>query len=206
MREGPQSGAVFPGCRKSSSGLRKCLSASEECRMGLAPHPDPLPAPATRDVNVAGTPARGERESTEHVAPLSIKFAKRAVFQSSWPGSSGHPRLGCRETWMRGTTGSPSTLSAGCPGPRMTVRTAIQRNGKMHQMDWFESLTGFRETGYANTRAKLKVEGGRLHSRVNGKSYGIALEPSRPKSSPRMTSSPACKAAGPRVNILSAGE
>jgi hypothetical protein len=40
-------------------------------------------------------------------------------------------------------------------------------------MDWFESLTGFRETAYEDTRAKLKVEGGRLHSLVNGKSYGI---------------------------------
>jgi hypothetical protein len=44
-------------------------------------------------------------------------------------------------------------------------------------MDWFESLTGFRETGYEDTRAKLKVEGSRLRSVVNGKSYGIgALE------------------------------
>ena len=40
-------------------------------------------------------------------------------------------------------------------------------------MDWFESLTGFRETGYEDTRAKLKAEGSRLHSLVNGKSYGI---------------------------------
>src|SRR5439155_24432243 len=40
-------------------------------------------------------------------------------------------------------------------------------------MDWFEALTGFRETGYEDTRAKLKVEGRRLQSLVNGKSYGI---------------------------------
>jgi hypothetical protein len=40
-------------------------------------------------------------------------------------------------------------------------------------MDWFESLTGFRETAYEDTRTKLKVEGGRLRSVVNGKSYGI---------------------------------
>jgi hypothetical protein len=39
-------------------------------------------------------------------------------------------------------------------------------------MDWFESLTGFRETNYDDTRAKLKVEKGRLQSWVNGKSYG----------------------------------
>ena len=40
-------------------------------------------------------------------------------------------------------------------------------------MDWFESLTGFRETNYDDTLAQLKVEDGRLQSLVNGKSYGI---------------------------------
>ncbi|MET4485255.1 hypothetical protein [Bradyrhizobium sp. LA7.1] len=40
-------------------------------------------------------------------------------------------------------------------------------------MDWFERLTGFRESNYADTRAKLKVEGRELQSLVNGKSYGI---------------------------------
>ena len=40
-------------------------------------------------------------------------------------------------------------------------------------MDWFEKLTGFRETGYEETRARLEVEGGRLRSRINGASYGI---------------------------------
>jgi hypothetical protein len=40
-------------------------------------------------------------------------------------------------------------------------------------MDWFERLTGFRETDYDDTRAKLKVEGSRLQSLIDGKSYGI---------------------------------
>lgn len=40
-------------------------------------------------------------------------------------------------------------------------------------MDWFERLTGFRETGYHETRAKLAVEGQQLKSLVNGRSYGI---------------------------------
>jgi hypothetical protein len=40
-------------------------------------------------------------------------------------------------------------------------------------MDWFEKLTGFRETGYSAARAKLKVEGNRLSSLANGKSYCI---------------------------------
>jgi hypothetical protein len=40
-------------------------------------------------------------------------------------------------------------------------------------MDWFEKLTGFRETGYEEARARLEVEDGRLRSRINGASYGI---------------------------------
>jgi hypothetical protein len=40
-------------------------------------------------------------------------------------------------------------------------------------MDWFERLTGFREVGYNETRDKLGVDGERLRSLVNGKSYGI---------------------------------
>lgn len=44
-------------------------------------------------------------------------------------------------------------------------------------MDWFEKLTGFREAGYEETRARLAVRDGRLFSRINGASYGIgALE------------------------------
>jgi hypothetical protein len=40
-------------------------------------------------------------------------------------------------------------------------------------MDWFEQLTGFREGNYEETRAKLKIDAGRLQSLVNGKSYRI---------------------------------
>lgn len=40
-------------------------------------------------------------------------------------------------------------------------------------MDWFERLTGFRELPWEETRARLELEGDRLHSRVNGRSYGI---------------------------------
>src|SRR5262249_10178571 len=40
-------------------------------------------------------------------------------------------------------------------------------------MDWFEKLTGFREVSYDDTRTKIKIEGRRLQSLINGKSYGI---------------------------------
>ena len=40
-------------------------------------------------------------------------------------------------------------------------------------MDWFERITGFRELDYDATRSKLKAEQSRLHSLVNGQSYGI---------------------------------
>ncbi len=38
-------------------------------------------------------------------------------------------------------------------------------------MDWFERLTGFREIGYEQTRARLEVGDGLLRSRVNQASY-----------------------------------
>jgi hypothetical protein len=40
-------------------------------------------------------------------------------------------------------------------------------------MDWFEKLFGFREGDYEFTRQQFEVEGSRLRSRVNGRSYGI---------------------------------
>lgn len=42
-------------------------------------------------------------------------------------------------------------------------------------MDWFERLTGFVETDYASTRAKLKVRSGKLTSLVSGMSYRTGL-------------------------------
>lgn len=40
-------------------------------------------------------------------------------------------------------------------------------------MDWFERLTGFREMAYGETRDRLAVDGQRLTSLVNGKSFAI---------------------------------
>jgi hypothetical protein len=40
-------------------------------------------------------------------------------------------------------------------------------------VDWFEKLTGFKETTYEETRAQLEIEGSRLRSRVNGASYRV---------------------------------
>lgn len=40
-------------------------------------------------------------------------------------------------------------------------------------MDWFERLTGFAETTYEETRARLAVEGGCLVSRVNGSRHRV---------------------------------
>jgi protein-tyrosine phosphatase len=50
---------------------------------------------------------------------------------------------------------------------------ALGGDRKERPMDWFEQLTGFREKGYEDTRAKLEVEGRRLRSKVSGKSYGV---------------------------------
>jgi hypothetical protein len=38
-------------------------------------------------------------------------------------------------------------------------------------MDWFERLTGFRETSYEHTRANLELTGATLRSRVNGRAF-----------------------------------
>lgn len=40
-------------------------------------------------------------------------------------------------------------------------------------MDWFERLTGFREGGYAQTRARLRVEDGRLYSDATNRSWAV---------------------------------
>lgn len=39
--------------------------------------------------------------------------------------------------------------------------------------DWFSRLTGFKEDTYAASRERLQVNGSMLHSKVNGRSYGI---------------------------------
>ncbi len=40
-------------------------------------------------------------------------------------------------------------------------------------MDWFQALTGFREGSYRETQTKLFVDGDRLHSAANSRSYRI---------------------------------
>ncbi len=40
-------------------------------------------------------------------------------------------------------------------------------------MNWFERLTGFKERSYAETQAMLEARDRRLHSKVNGRSFGI---------------------------------
>lgn len=50
---------------------------------------------------------------------------------------------------------------------------SVERGKNGGHLHWFEKLTGFRETGYSETRKRLSVEGYRLISLANGKSYGI---------------------------------
>jgi hypothetical protein len=40
-------------------------------------------------------------------------------------------------------------------------------------VDWFQAPAGFAERSYPETQRALVVDGPRLHSTVNGKSYGI---------------------------------
>jgi hypothetical protein len=52
-----------------------------------------------------------------------------------------------------------------------TSRFAAEPAPEVH-VDWFERLVGFQERAYADTKAKLAVDGERLASKVNGRSYG----------------------------------
>jgi hypothetical protein len=50
---------------------------------------------------------------------------------------------------------------------------ASTRMERLMTTDWFESLTGFAERPYDETRSNLEVAGHLLHSKVNGRSYAI---------------------------------
>lgn len=62
--------------------------------------------------------------------------------------------------------GVTSKLTAAHTAPQDTNDTSMTDN-------WFHRLTGFNESGYATTQEKLEVIGRTLHSKVNGKSFGI---------------------------------
>jgi protein-tyrosine phosphatase len=60
-------------------------------------------------------------------------------------------------------------------GPGKLPATIVQTRSRhsTRPMDWFTTLTGFPETHPAHVRSQLWVDGERLYSRVNGRSYGI---------------------------------
>jgi len=94
-------------------------------------------------------------------------------------------RHGCVETIDRTRYGAGDCDGRGACGTTRRDREQQARNVRFElgsgskidawdgPMDWFEKLTGFAETNYADTRAKLKVKGSRLHSLVSGESFGI---------------------------------
>jgi hypothetical protein len=57
------------------------------------------------------------------------------------------------------------------PTPRKPARNIPASSDS--RVDWFERLTGVKETGYAQTRQQLEVDGKQLRSRVNGQHYSI---------------------------------
>jgi len=42
-------------------------------------------------------------------------------------------------------------------------------------MNWFEAITGFRESSYSETQQRLRVAGGHLQSDANAKSYSVGV-------------------------------
>ena len=65
--------------------------------------------------------------------------------------------------------GSASPALRGAKGRELH---AIERHARM---DWFERLTGFQEAGYEATRGQLRVQGDRLVSLANGRSWRIGI-------------------------------
>jgi protein-tyrosine phosphatase len=59
------------------------------------------------------------------------------------------------------------------PPPKVSTLRSKSAHPQERARDWFKRLTGFQETSYGGTRAKLAVDGDRLRSLVNGESYGI---------------------------------
>ena len=67
----------------------------------------------------------------------------------------------------------PADFVGGVPRPAHYGTERFECNGKMHQWIGLKRTYGISRNRYEDTRAKLKVDGGRLRSLVNGKSYGI---------------------------------
>jgi len=42
-------------------------------------------------------------------------------------------------------------------------------------MDWFERITGFKESSYDETRERLSIVGGRLHSSGTSRDWGVGV-------------------------------
>lgn len=70
-------------------------------------------------------------------------------------------------------------------------------------MNWFTHLTGFTETTYAETRAQLEVQGSRLRSKANGRSWAVGTFEMASLADLREHVAAGVGAAGrPRVSIL----
>lgn len=42
-------------------------------------------------------------------------------------------------------------------------------------MDWFERITGFKESSYDETRERLSIVDGRLHSSGSSRTWGVGV-------------------------------
>jgi hypothetical protein len=128
----------------------------------------------------------GEQARAREAATMLPMFRARAVSNHeggpSVPTSSsqrvGASRWGTQDEVAKVVVaarghGSRKALAHSASKTRVNERFRLHPYGTFGKMDWFERLTGFRETAYDDTRAKLEVDGRQLKSLVNGKSYGI---------------------------------
>ena len=69
-------------------------------------------------------------------------------------------------------------------------------------MDWFERLTGFRETSYAETQSRLSVIDGRLHSRGMDRTYAVGALTLPSLAELRSAASAVRRSGQPRLSIV----
>ena len=103
------------------------------------------------------------------IEPKEAMAAVRAVR----PGAIENEK---QELWVaRGRTApldlqNPAPVIASHPGLTGATGNAVEKDSNM---DWFQKITGFKETSYDTTRQKFELLEGQLRSRVNNRIFSI---------------------------------
>jgi len=82
------------------------------------------------------------------------------------------------QSTTRGCQLHPSCLTLAGPRPALTqergdLRRSPSRSERQLSATWFHQLFGFDETDWATTRSRFRIEGERLTSLANGRTFGV---------------------------------